>query len=166
MHEPHADDRKKAELTFLGYLGLLPFWAGGFAAIAMPWAAPSNVAGPIVEAVVAYGAIIAAYMAGMGAGALVTQPRGSNEALLPGMIAALVAWVAVWPGLPGIFGAIWLQAALVIFVLFYLYLRDKRAAARGNLPTWYTALRARLTVWASAAMAIIALRMLAWYSGF
>lgn len=162
-----ADDRsaKRAELSALGYLGLLPFAMGACAALTTPWLLPSTISWAVIDACISYGGIIAAYMAGMGAGALVAQPRGNGAPLLPGMIAALVAWVGLWPGLPFIPAARGVQALLIAGVLIFLYVHDQRAAERGNLPGWYMPLRARLTIGASLAMVIMGVRQIGWYVG-
>ena len=106
--------------------------------------------------VLAYGGVIAAYLADVGAGGLLSGSRGLNDALLPNMVVALVAFLAVWPNFPLNLdiAAAW-RHAMVLFVLIYLLLRDLRAIAAGNLPQWYGPLRKRLTFWAGISILAI-----------
>ncbi len=157
-------DNRQAEMTRLGLMGLVPFLFGAAAV----WIAPLFPEGDIFaltmhSMVLAYGGIIAAYMAGVGAGGLLVGGRAENEPLLPGMIIALVAWVAVWGNLPFtlVIPGAW-RHGLVLVALIYLLLRDLRAVEAGNLPSWYGALRIRLTFWAGLSITAVILRLILW----
>ncbi len=147
------------EMTRLGFFGLAPFVFGAAILWLSPFLIPQWAALNAHTLILAYGGIIAAYMAGAGAGAglksLAAQP------LLPGMIAALIAWFAIWPSGLLYFSvpAVW-RYLLLILVLLWLLLRDLRAAA--DFPSWYGPLRIRLTMWASLSLALIAARLASW----
>ncbi|MEL6213931.1 MAG: DUF3429 domain-containing protein, partial [Pseudomonadota bacterium] len=137
----------RSEITFLGTLGLVPFVVGAI----VVWAAtpvtgtqqPSLVAQSMV---LTYGGVIAAYMAGMGAGGLLFGPQTSREPMILGMVATLTAWLAVWTNLPfGIEIPLAWRHGLVLLVLVYILLRDLRAIEFGNMPSWYGGLRIFLT---------------------
>lgn len=150
-------DRQR-ELSLLGYAGLIPFFGGAAASCVDD--------GPHVQLgttiVLLYGAVIASYMAGMGAGALVTTNPPVRRSLLPGMIAALVAWGAIVPtgfGRSGdASGVAGLGALMVVFG--YLLARDLAAVREGSLPDWYAPLRRRLTAGASASLVVVMFRIL------
>ncbi|MEM9170721.1 MAG: DUF3429 domain-containing protein [Pseudomonadota bacterium] len=150
------DNARRGELTALGYAGLLPFFA---AAIGV-WTEPSaGLAAPARALAIAYGAIITAYMAGIGAGGLILGRAPTREALLSGMIATLVAAAAAWPTLPfGILLPTSARAGMLIAALIYLLLRDRRAARAGGLPAWYPALRVRLTTGASLSLLAVGIQ--------
>ena len=150
------------EMTHLGLLGLTPFAIGAVAVWIAPYLIPRWAAMNVYQVVLIYGGVIAAYMAGAGAGALLISAKPAAERFLPGMIATLVAWVAIWP--PVFFismDAFW-RCALLVGVLIYLLLRDLRATDADGMPNWYGALRIRLTLWASLFLSLIAVRMLLW----
>ncbi|MGF1544691.1 MAG: DUF3429 domain-containing protein [Parvularculaceae bacterium] len=147
---------RQSELTFLGYAGLLPFAAGAVGA----WVLPAPHAAEAAGVGVAYGGIIAAYMAGVGAGELLVGVRaeGPREPLLAGMVAALVAWLAAAPAIFGVDPSLAARAGALAIVFAWLLLRDLRAVRRGGLPAWYGPLRIRLTLGACAALGAIAIR--------
>ena len=150
---------RQHELTRLGYAGLIPFAATAGGVLAAP---------PIAEASamtgLCYGAVIASYMAGMGAGGLIVTDKPANRPLLPGMIAALLAWVSVIPSdviasvagsAPGSLVAA--RCGLLIAVFAYLLSIDLAAVRAGGLPDWYAPLRRRLTAGACLSLLVIAL---------
>ena len=156
--------RKQEELTRLGFLGLIPFGTAAILIWFVPLVAPKSTFPLMLHSMaLAYGGVIASYMAGIGAGGLLAGPPKTDEAFLPGMIAALVAWLAIWTNMP--FGIVipgaW-RHAMVLLVLIYLLLRDLRAVEAGNLPSWYGALRMRLTFWASVSILAIMSRLILW----
>lgn len=157
------DGRRREEMTRLGLLGLLPLAIAAIGLWMAPWALPMRFALDLHQMALAYAGIVAAYLAGIGAGGMLAAPGRTAEGLLAGMVAALIAWIAVWGG--GLFnivlGAAW-RYALVIGVLAYLWLRDVRAAEAGELPRWYASLRGRLTFWACLCLLAIMSRMLLW----
>ncbi|MEM9706196.1 MAG: DUF3429 domain-containing protein [Pseudomonadota bacterium] len=163
MQNPSYKSRQQ-ELTELGLAGLAPFWVAAIGVWVVPVLTNStSFALTLHSMALAYGAIIASYMAGMGAGGLVAGARQSGEPLLPGMVATLVAWLAAWTNLPFTLSlaASW-RHALILMVLGYLLLRDLRAVATGVAPTWYGPLRMRLTFWASLAIILIISRLMLW----
>ena len=147
----------------LGLLGLLPFVIPAIGVWMAPWALPMRFALELHQMALVYAGIIAAYLAGVGAGGLLLSRERTAEGVLPGMIAALVAWLAIWQGGPlvYVFGAAW-RYAILVGVFVYLYARDRRAAAAGALPGWYGALRARLTFWATLSLVAIMSRLILW----
>ena len=160
-------DLKQEEMTRLGLLGLVPFIAGAVALWLSPWLLPRHIALDFHQMALAYGGIIVAYMAGMGAGAmLVSSPGAAPDAprsFLPGMLVTLAAFFFILP--PGTFffsiGAAW-RHLVIILLLIYLLLRDLSAVRIGELPGWYGRLRIRLTFWASASLSLIVVRLFLW----
>lgn len=157
-------DTHKTTLTRLGLLGLIPFLFGVLAVWISPLLLPTrHFALEVHNLTLAYGGIIAAYMAGMGAGGLIAGPGDEDSRLLPGMLGALTAWIAVSPSLPfGLYiDASW-RYFMVLIVLLFLLWRDLRAVQMGGLPAWYAPLRIRLTFWASLSIIAIMSRLILW----
>ncbi|MEL6379519.1 MAG: DUF3429 domain-containing protein [Pseudomonadota bacterium] len=158
-------DRSGADypLTRLGYLGLIPFGFGAGIAWLSPWLVSPAIALTIAMGTIAYGGIIAAYMAGMGAGGLLTQNKPGIMTYLSGMIATLIAWLMIIPD--GYFflsiAPVWRVVGLII-VFAYLYARDLQLAVAGTWPDWYTRLRFRLTAWVFIALTALGARLLFW----
>lgn len=155
-------DQSREEMTRLGQLGLAPFALGAAAVWLSPIALPEWMALNIQTVVMAYAGIIAAWLAGGGAGAMLAK-EGPKDSFLPGMIAALVAWFAIWPGgfltfyVPAVY-----RYLLLIAVFAWLYARDRDYVLKGLYPVWYGALRQRLTLWAVVALVLIMSRMILW----
>ncbi len=147
------------EMTRLGLLGLAPFFAGAIIVWLSPVIVPQWVALNIHTLVLSYAGIIAAYLAGAGAGA--SLKSHAPVSILPGMIAVLFAWIAIWPGgfLTFSLGAVQRYLILIIVYVWVLY-RD--LSASGDFPSWYGALRTRLTFWAAISLLMILARMLSW----
>lgn len=149
-------DRKQEEMTRLSLLGLAPL-AIGAAVVWLPF--PGSFAFDLGWIALIYAGVSAGYRAGMGAGATLTGH--SREAFLPGLIAAAVAWFAIWP-----IGAFYIHVhdiiryLLLIGVFAYLLLRDLRAVAAGEFPAWYGPLRMRVTFWTCLALALMGVRTL------
>lgn len=147
---------RQRELSLLGYAGLIPFFAGAV----LQWT-PNEILGPrtiaaACDALLAYGAIIVAYMAGMGAGGLIVTDRPASDRLWPGMAATLAAWAAIWPTLAGVDIGMLARHLILIGALLMLLFRDLRAAKAGGLPAWYGPLRIQLTAGACASLALSA----------
>lgn len=154
-------DRRKQELTQLGLWGLAPFIVSFVAVWLSPWLISDYVADGFRALALFYGAIIVSYLAGFGGGGILARSQGTNESLLPGMVAALAAWLALLPA--DAFGLVlrdYLRYFLIIAALAYLLLRDLRAVSDGLLPPWFGALRIRLTFWAVISLMMIMARAL------
>jgi hypothetical protein len=156
------DDQRQDEMTRLGLMGLAPLWAPAVLIWAAPLVVPMSAAALLVEIALAYAAVIAGYLAGVGAGAMLARPDSPREPFVFGMAAALIAWFAILPIGPL---APAMRAFLIILVLIYLLLRDLRAVSGCDLPGWYGALRVRLTFWASLAILLIMSRLILWDRG-
>lgn len=156
-------DLKQEEMTRLGLLGLVPFIAGAAALWLSPWILPQHIALDFHQMTLAYGGIIVAYMAGMGAGAMLGPSAHATRSFLPGMLVTLAAFFFILPPGTSFFsiGAAW-RHLVIILLLIYLLLRDLSAVRIGELPGWYGGLRIRLTFWASAALSLIVVRLFLW----
>ncbi|MBI1392706.1 MAG: DUF3429 family protein [Alphaproteobacteria bacterium] len=149
---------RQRELSLLGYAGLIPFVAG--TAIAFVDDGAHLDAGLTV--IMFYGGIIASYMAGMGAGALVVSEKPAGRPLLPGMLAALVAWIVIMPSGFHRTDDLWTAARLFALAAVFLFLLtiDLKAVRSGGFPDWYGALRIWLSFGACLALAVVAVRVL------
>jgi len=147
------------ELVFLGRLSLIPFAVG----VAGVWILPHALAIDVHRIVLAYGAIVAAYLAGIGAGGILVSKSGSTESLTASVVTVFVAWSALWLAMGSFFhvAPVW-RYFLIIGVWIFLLLRDSRAIERRQLPSAYGPLRAQMTFWAVLAMALIAARLALW----
>jgi hypothetical protein len=154
-------DPKQAEMTRLGRASLAPLLVGAAGVWLANLIGRSGMAYDLGEITLIYAGLLAAYLAGVGAGGILRTPE-SKESFLPGLIAALVAWLAIWP-----VGALSLpindimRHFMIIGVFVYLLLRDLRGVEQGQLPAWYGALRRRLTFWTLFALALLLLRLIA-----
>ncbi len=151
---------RQRELIYLGYSGLIPFAAGALSQWAPAGIASADIVLAAREIMLAYGAIIVGYMAGMGAGALIVTEKPATDRLWPGMAATLAAWVAIWPAVGGVGAGALVRHLVLIGALLYLLFRDLNAVKAGGLPDWYAHLRIRLTAGASASLAISAVATL------
>ncbi len=151
--------RQQEEMTRLGLLGLAPFAFGAAAMWTSPLIVPQWAALNIHTLVLSYGGIIAAYLAGAGAGAGLRSHAPAS--VLPGMIATLAAWFAIWPAGFLTISVPSVQRYLILITVFvWILMRDLRAAS--DFPSWYGALRARLTFWACISLILIMARLLSW----
>lgn len=154
---------KQDEMTRLGLLGLIPFVASAVALWLSPWLLPQHIALDFHQLALVYGGIIVAYMAGIGAGAMLPPSLNENRSFLPSMLVTLAAFFIILPS--GTFfmslGAAW-RHLVIILLLIYLLLRDLSAVEAGALPKWYGALRVRLTFWASASLSLVIGRLFLW----
>lgn len=154
-------DRRREELTGLGLMGLVPFFVCVIGVWLSPWIVSPGAADGLRALALFYGAIIVSYLAGFGGGGILAKSPATREPFLPGMIAALAAWLAMLPADAfGVYLPDYLRYFLVIAAFAYLLLRDLRAVAGGLLPGWYGALRIRLTFWAVISLMLIMARSL------
>ncbi len=155
--------KQQMEMTQLGLWGLTPFVVSAVALWLSPWLLPQYIALDFHQLALVYGGAIVAYLAGAGAGATLAPAAQKYESFLPGQLITLVAFVAILPS--GVFfiaiDAVW-RHLIILLLLFYLLMRDLRAASAGVLPKWYGRLRIRLTLWASLSIILIASRLLLW----
>lgn len=155
---PHAD---AASMTRFGYYGLLPLILAVIGLWLSPWLAPMSLAFDLHQLALAYAGVVAAYLAGVGAGGALAGHAKTQASFLGGMVAVVVVWVAV--GQAGVLkilpGTLW-RYGFVMLVFIYLLARDLGAVSAGVLPRWYGDLRARLTAWVSLLLFAIALRLL------
>lgn len=155
--------RDQEEMTRLGFYGLSPFVFGAALMWISPFIIPQWVALNIHSLVLAYAGIIAAFLAGTGIGAALKSGHDSYEPFLPRMLAALVAWFAIWPGgfLTFSVPAVW-RYVIIVIVFVWLLMRDLETTAKGGFPSWYGALRIRLTFWACVSLVLIMSRLILW----
>ena len=155
--------RDQEEMTRLGFYGLAPFVAGAVAMWVSPFLLPQWAALNIHSLILAYAGIIAAFLAGAGAGSSLKGGHETYEAFLPRMVAVLIAWFAIWPGgfLTFSVPAVW-RYVIIIAVFAWLLMRDLATVASGGFPSWYGALRIRLTFWACVALVLIMARLITW----
>ena len=174
--DPRRDNRKsqarpstKPALHLLGYYGLIPFFLG----VAVVWLSPMMVEPGLAlimqQGTLFYGGIIAAYMAGMGAGGILSRENEKSgsasgvAAYLPGIIATLIAWFMILPN--GYFffslSPVWRLIGLIV-VFIWLFVRDRASVAAGHWPKWYGDLRLRLTAWVVICLSAIVARLLLW----
>jgi len=155
--------RDQEEMTRLGFFGAAPFVFGAAAMWMAPFIIPQWAALNIHTIVLAYAGVIAAFLAGTGAGASLKGGHDAYEPFLPRMIAVLIAWFAIWPGgfLTFSVPAVW-RYVIIIAVFAWLLMRDLATTAKGGFPAWYGALRTRLTFWACASLILIMSRLIIW----
>lgn len=147
------------EMTRLGFLGLAPFAAGALIMWTSPLIVPQWIALNVHTLVLSYGGIVAAYLAGVGAGIALNSHRSGSA--LPGAIAALCAWFATLHGGILTFSVGAVQRYLILIAVFvWILMRDLQA--QGDAPSWYGALRTRLTFWACIFLILIMARLLSW----
>lgn len=152
---------EQEEMTRLGLFGLAPFVFGAAVMWTSPLIVPQWAALNIHTLVLSYGGIIAAYLAGVGAGAGLKSHAPAS--LLGSMLATLAAWFAIWPGGFLYFSVPSVQRYLILIAVFvWILLRDLRTA--GDFPSWYGALRTRLTFWACISLVLIMARLLSWHN--
>lgn len=150
-------------LTQLGYTGLIPFGFGAVILWLSPWLVSPGIALTTQAGTLGYAGIIASYMAGMGAGSLLTRERGGLATYLPGMIATLIAWLMIVPD--GYFffslSPVW-RTLIMAMIFIFIYVQDTRMAMHDDWPRWYAQLRFRLTAWVIIALGAISARLLLW----
>ncbi len=131
-----ADQRPPAA-AWMGYLGLLPFFATALGV----WVGPVWLAGWLV----AYAAIILSFIGAIHWGIAITQAQPSAEAIQASVVPALIGWAALL--VPPVVG---LPVLALCFVGWRVW--ESRHGAAG-MPRWFRHLRTALTV--GAVMAIV-----------
>lgn len=140
---------RPALASALTYAGTLPF----IACAALAWRdAPVFMFGPTpAEIAVAYGAVIASFVAGTHWAARVYRPEVSPlPTLVMSNVFALLAWLALLPP-PQI-----LNLSLLILCFLGLLAVDAMLCRRGVLPTWFWPLRRNATLIVCTMLALIA----------
>ncbi len=140
---PILAKKTPAAAVWLGYAGLLPFFAG--AVLTLPLAGALRPWGTIV--LIGYGAIILSFMGGVHWGAAMMRNDVTTQSLGKSVAPSLVALLAVIAG-----G----QIGLVILSLGFggLLAWEEGETKIGHVPGWYPYLRRPLT--ALVAMSLIA----------
>lgn len=128
----------------LGMAGLLPFFLSG----AVLWAGPGRL-GPAVFlaplALMAYAATIVSFLGGVRWGYELARPAGPDPRLLVGSV---LPQIAAW----GLLFAPLASPARLGGLLLVLLVQGGADMLSDDLPGWYRALRAPLTVGAAAAL--------------
>lgn len=146
------------ELERHGLYGLLPLILAAIGLWMSPWALPTAIAFDLHQLALAYAGAVAAFLAGVGAGAALGLK--APQSVAPSLWTVAVVWIAIAQAvflklLPGVG---W-RYLLLVAIFVYLLLRDLEFTASGLLPRWYGALRARLTAWVCGLLLAIALRL-------
>lgn len=123
-------DRHQTAAAWMGYLGLLPFFAGA----AGPWLGIDWLAGWLL----AYGAVILSFVGAIHWGVAMGRRNSAPEWFYASVTPALAGWVALL--LPRLIGLPLLAAAFVGWRLW-----EYRGSAPG-LPRWFRRLRTALTI--------------------
>lgn len=123
-------ERHQSAAAWMGYLGLLPFLAGG----AGPWFGLDWLAGWLI----AYGAVILSFVGAIHWGVAMGRRNPSPEWFYASVMPALVGWIALL--LPGLIGLPLLVAGFIGWRVW-----EYRGMAPG-LPRWFRRLRTALTV--------------------
>jgi hypothetical protein len=141
-----------ATARWLGYLGLLPFFAQMLAAVLGP-SGDDSLAAHASLGVATYGAVILSFLGGITWGLTVNNAalagtRGSRE-LMYSMLPALGAWEALL--LPTTF-SLWFLA--IGFAIAFIH--DYRTASLHQLPAWFMRLRLHLSLGAVVSITLTA----------
>jgi hypothetical protein len=127
----------------LGYAGLIPFVVFSIGA----WL-PLPFVGYPVDYLVAYAAVILAFMGAIHWGAAMAGPKGMRARyLVASVIPALVAWITLL--LPQSTALLVLLAGFVS-----LYAFDRATSRMQDLPGWYVPMRLRLTTVVALCLAV------------
>ncbi len=155
--------RDQEEMTRLGFYGLTPFVFGAAVMWLSPFLVPQWAALNIHTIVLTYAGVIVAFLAGTGVGATLKGGPEAYEPFLSRMIAALIAWFVILHGgfLTFSIPAVW-RYLIIIIVFAWLLMRDLELAAKGGFPSWYGALRMRLTLWAIVSLVLVMARLITW----
>ncbi len=124
---------------WLGYAGLIPFLILSLAVIFAPWA----VAAGAQLALLVYAAVILSFLGGIVWGRLLAAKEGSitnaNRHLIYSNLPPLAAWFALFFDFER---ALLILASAFVAALLY----DRGLVAAGTVPSWFYAMRVRLTV--------------------
>ena len=126
--------RDETVATALGYAGLIPFVVLAIGA----WLPLPGVTHP-VEFLIAYGAVILAFMGAIHWGSAMAGPGGLRaKYFIASVIPALVAWITLL--MPQL-------AALVVLLAGFigLYVFDRTVGRSQGFPHWYVPMRQSLT---------------------
>ncbi|MEM7775612.1 MAG: DUF3429 domain-containing protein [Pseudomonadota bacterium] len=139
-----SPDRMPLAALLLGILGLIPFIALPFLAIAQPELAIPNWLGAhlTIPALLLYAAIILSFLGGVQWGLAMATPASERIVLwrryVVSVLPSLLAWFALFLGTrTGLF------VLAVGFVLLLIY--DIQSVRRGEAPLWYERLRLGLS---------------------
>lgn len=132
---------------WLGLGGLIPFYA----ALALVYTAPGEIAAVALRGLIGYGAVILSFLGGVWWGAGLRSSDVGDRHMVLSVLPSLVAWPALYLS-P--------QNALLVLLAGHVAsgLVDRIAALSGNLPAWYGRLRVILAIGASLALALALLR--------
>ena len=130
----------------LGLAGLIPFWAP---VLILATAADPALRLDAQRALLAYGAVILAFLGAVHWGAALRMDRGASDWRRLGwsVLPSLIGWVALL--LASAAGLV-----LLILGLVAAFVVDLRAVRDGMLPGWYAALRRALTIGALSALVL------------
>lgn len=161
--------RVEERATILGYLGLLPFVAGTILIWLTPRFFGSAFTGVFLYWELVYGAVILSFLGGIRWGFAIMDTKGiseylSLERLTGSVLPPLIGWLLVVPAslLPSIPGALSLRFGILLIAFVYMMDSDMRASKEGTAPAWYGSLRLKITIWLSALLLLVILRMLQW----
>ncbi|MEO1252741.1 MAG: DUF3429 domain-containing protein [Pseudomonadota bacterium] len=152
--ENPKERRERLEMTALGLAGLIPFAASAFVVwIPATLLAPFTSAAPVFA--LAYAAVIAAYLTGAGAGAILAQPSGPRRWFAPGQILLLIVFFAALPD-----GVLYdlahsIRFPIVIAAFLAILAMDLGSAREQRFPPWYGKLRIALTAGVVASLAAV-----------
>jgi hypothetical protein len=131
---PISTNKTPPAAVWLGYAGLLPFFAG--AILTLPLAGSYRAWGTIL--LIGYGAIILSFMGGIHWGTAMMRNDMTKESLGKSVAPSLVALLAVIVG-----GSVGLMILSLGFAGLLAW--DERETKIGHVPAWYPSLRRPLT---------------------
>lgn len=132
---------------WLGLGGLIPFYA----ALALVYTAPAEIAAVALAGLIGYGAVILSFLGGVWWGAGLRSSAVGDRHMVLSVLPSLVAWPALYLS-P--------QPALLVLLAGHVAsgVVDRNAALSGSLPAWYGRLRVMLAIGASLALGLGLLR--------
>jgi len=142
-HPGNPDTAMPVMVKFLGYAGLLPFFASALAVHLLPGALANEAAAILL----AYGCVILSFLGGIGWGVGLLVKSDPSSLFVAGVLPSLLA-VAAWL-IPG-------PSALVMLVLGYvaMFLLHRGMAQAHGLPPWFVTLRLHLSAGASLSLIV------------
>jgi hypothetical protein len=150
-----AADAKQQEMTALGLLGLIPFFACAAVVVLSPPQLPATAVSFAPAAALIYGAVIAAYLAGVRAGAVLSASQSTRGRFVLGQALLLIAFFAALAPAPSGDDATPMRHVVIAGVLLALWAQDKHFVSSGAVPSWYGRLRTMLTAGAVSALLLI-----------
>ncbi len=118
----------------LGYAGLIPFI---LLSIASWLQIPLDI--DVTNMLLTYAAIIFSFMGAVHWGIAISSKQDSSEYLIVSVMPALIAWLALLA--PQTYAFL-----LLLFGFIALYVYDRFAEKKQQLPGWYLPMRQRLTI--------------------